>query len=266
MKVHSTKQNAVYTSQNMHPDEKVEKRLSGLIRSDPLTTANSASALRSLRLVTDPDSTSNVTTPVARPLSDSIHSNSRYSTFKHLDLDDEFDTIPELPPSVISSHSTAAAASQALRDDASRVADTPPSSPEARRSGDSPLKSHRRTHTTDSVPTSSSWLQPPKSAPQAIQGRSPGRRSDYISPKQQLKDEDRRAALRDYRVQTRPLLTLPGPPGEESISRPYNNYRHDSNESFAMFSASTDSSHKAKSFGTSFESEPARTAGWRNNS
>src|SRR5271155_1286440 len=116
MKLHSTKQNAVYTSQNTHPDEKVEKRLSGPTRSDPLTAANGASALRSLRLVNDPDSTSNVTTPLARPLSDSIHSNSRYSTFKHLDLDEEFDAIPELPPSVISSPSTAAAASQALRD------------------------------------------------------------------------------------------------------------------------------------------------------
>jgi WD repeat-containing protein 24 len=258
IKLQPTKQNGIYMNQKTHPDEKVEKRLSGLIRSDPLTATNSTSALRSLRLVGDPDSTSNVTTPLARPLSDSIHSNSQQSTLKHLDLDEEFDTIPELPPSVVSSHSTAAAASNALRDDASQVADTPPSSPEAHRSGDSPLRIHRRTHTTDSVPTSNSWLQPPKSAPQAIQGRSPSRRSDYISPKQQLKEDDRRAALRDYQVQTRPLLTLPDPLREESISRPFNNYRHDSNESFAMFSASTDSSHRAKSFGTSFESPESR--------
>jgi WD40 repeat protein len=258
MKLQATKQNGVHTNQKTQPDDKVENRLSGVIRPNPLTAANNASAFRSLRLVNDPDSTSNVTTPLARPLSDSIHATSRPSTFKHLDLDEEFDAVPELPPSVISSLSTAAAASNALRGDDSRVADTPPSSPEAHRSGDSPLKTHRRTHTTDSVPTSSSWLQPLKSAPQAIQGRSPNRRSDHISPKQPLAEEDRRAALRDYQVQTRPLLTLPDPLREESISRPFNNYRHDSNESFAMFSASTDSSHKAKSFGTSFESPQSR--------
>jgi WD40 repeat protein len=258
MKSPSAMQNAGASRQRMHLDENAEKPLTGLIRSDPLTAANGQSILRSLQLVSDQDSTSNVTTPLARPLSDSTHSNHAQSVSRYPDLDEEFDAIPELPPSVMTSHSTAAAASKALREDASRVSDTPPSSPEARRSGDSPLKAHRRTHTTDSVPISSSWLLPPKSAPQAIQGRSPSRRSDYISPKQQLKEEDQRAALRDYRAQTRPLLTLPDLSGEGSHSRPLNTYRHDSNESFAMFSASTDSSHKAKSFGTSLDSPKSR--------
>ena len=254
----SSKQIASSTSRKMHLDEKAEKPLSGLIKSDPLTAANGGSALRFVRLVSDQDSTSNVTTPMARPLSDSLHANRGLAAFENPDLDEDFDAIPELPPSVMSSHSTAAAASKALRDDANQVSDTPPSSPEARRSGDSPLKTHRRTHTTESVPTSSTWLLPPKSAPQTIQGRSPSRRSDHMSSEQQSKEEERRAALRDYRAQTRPLLTLPDLVGEESLSRPFNNYRHDSNESFPMFSASTDSSHKAKSFGTSFDSPESR--------
>jgi WD40 repeat protein len=258
MKSTIAKQNDGTSNQRTHLAEKAEKPLTGLIRSDPLTAANGISGLHSLRLVSDQDSTSNVATPLARPLSDSTQSDRGQSASKYPDLDEEFDTIPELPPSVMASHSTAAAASMALMYDATRASDTPPSSPEARRRGDNPLKSHRRTHTTDSVPTSSSWLLPPKSAPQAIHGRSPSRRSDYISPKQQSKEEDRRAALRDYQAQARPLLALPDTTGEESRSRPFHNYRHDSNESFAMFSASTDSSHKAKSFGTSLDSPESR--------
>ena len=244
--------------QSVHLEQKAERPFSALIKSDPLTAANGVGGLGSLRLVSELDTTSNVTTPLARPLSDSIQSSRGQSSQKHSDLDEEFDAIPELPLSVMTSLSTAAAASKALRDDTSRISETPPSSPEARRSGDNSLKSHRRNHTTDSVPTSSSWLLPPKSSPQTIQGRSPTRQSDYMSPKQQAKEEDRRAALRDYRAQARPLLTLPDPTGEESPARPFVNYRHDSNESFPMFSASTDSSQKAKSFGTSFESRGSR--------
>jgi WD40 repeat protein len=258
MKSTFRKENDGISNQRTHLSEKAEKPLTGLIRSDPLTAVNGISGLRSLRLVSDQDSTSNVTTPLARPLSDSLQSDRGQSASKYPDLDEEFDTMPELPPSVMASHSTAAAASKALRYDATRASDTPPSSPEARRRGDTPLKSHRRTHTTDSVPTSSSWLLPPKSAPQAIHGRSPSRLFDYISPKQQSKEEDRRAALREYQAQTRPLLTLPDTTSQESLSRPFHNYRHDSNESFAMFSASTDSSHKAKSFGTSLDSPKSR--------
>ena len=258
MKLAPAKQIASTTSQTVL-SEKAERPLSSLMKSDPLTAANGAGGLRSLRLISELDNTSNVTTPLARPLSDSIKSNREQYGQKYPDLDEEFAAIPELPPSMLNSLSTAAAASKALRDDASRISDTPPSSPEARRSGDTPLKGHRRTHTTDSVPTSDSWLLPPKSAPQAIQGRSPTRRSDHISPKQQSKEEeDRRAALRDYQGHVRPLLTLPDPTGGKSPSRPFNNYRHDSNESFTMFSASTESSHKAKSFGTSFESRGSK--------
>ena len=249
-----SKQTTSNASQKLHLGEQAEKPLGGLVRSDPPTTTNGASGLRSLRFFSEQKSTSNEATPLARPLSDSIHPNCGQSASKHPSLDKEFNAMPELPPSVMTAHSTAAAASKALREDASQVSDTPPSSPEVHRGDESPVRTHRRTHTTDSAPISNSWLLSPKSAPHAMQRRSLNHPSDLLFPKHQSKEEDRMAALRDYRAQTRPLLTLPDTVGQDSLSRPFNNYRHDSNESFPMFSVSTDSSHKAKSLGTSFES------------
>ena len=64
---------------------------------------------------------------------------------------------------------------------------------------------------------------------------------------------ERRVAMNNYRAKARPLLTL-----DEPIAIPANQTktprfdRHDSNESFQMFSASVDSSHKARSMGGSF--------------
>ncbi|MCJ1365708.1 SEA (Seh1-associated) complex subunit [Acarospora aff. strigata] len=68
--------------------------------------------------------------------------------------------------------------------------------------------------------------------------------------------EDCRAAADNYRPISRPLLRLdhPSQGGDEVVDGRLS--RHDSNESFPMFSASTDSSHRARSMLSSFaESE-----------
>ena len=69
---------------------------------------------------------------------------------------------------------------------------------------------------------------------------------------------ERRAAMENYRAMPRPLLRLDDPfqlnaPGSGVASID----RHDSNESFQLFSASTDSSNRAQSIMGSFESNPA---------
>lgn len=66
---------------------------------------------------------------------------------------------------------------------------------------------------------------------------------------------ERRAAMGNYRAQPRPVLRLDEPiqMSEPSLGVP-NLDRHDSNESFQLFSASTDSSHKARSTTGSYES------------
>ena len=66
---------------------------------------------------------------------------------------------------------------------------------------------------------------------------------------------ERRAAMGNYRAQPRPVLKLDDPfQGLGSAPKIPNLGRHDSNESFQMFSASTDSSHRARSTMGSFES------------
>lgn len=68
---------------------------------------------------------------------------------------------------------------------------------------------------------------------------------------------ERRAAMGNYRAIPRPLLRLDDP---IQMSGPVSNAptfdRHDSNESFQLFSASTDSSHREQSTMGSFESNP----------
>lgn len=65
---------------------------------------------------------------------------------------------------------------------------------------------------------------------------------------------ERRAAMENYRALPRPLLRLGEPVYVAgNLSMPLLD-RHDSNESFQLFSASTDSSHRTHSFGISFGS------------
>ncbi|KAK4690863.1 hypothetical protein P7C71_g6022, partial [Lecanoromycetidae sp. Uapishka_2] len=66
---------------------------------------------------------------------------------------------------------------------------------------------------------------------------------------------ERRAAMGNYRAMPRPLLRLDDPTQLTSLGLNVPTFdRHDSNESFQLFSASTDSSHRGQSIPGSFES------------
>ncbi|KIW19061.1 hypothetical protein PV08_03351 [Exophiala spinifera] len=183
------------------------------------------------------DSTSNMTTPLAKPLPDTPPSERR--RWSHSSSDDEsIDEIVPLPPSVLTSHSTAAAASRALLDSPGRVTKSTPSSPETLR------------------PKQSSRSQPSSETPAAEQYLVQGsvRASADVAtmqtpPQENQTQEQRRAALKNYRVQARPIFSF-----EDSAHTPASEVHPDSGDSFPMFSASTDSSHKARSMGRSADS------------
>ncbi|KAI1609428.1 double-strand break repair protein MRE11 [Exophiala viscosa] len=184
----------------------------------------------------DIDSTSNMTTPLAKPLPDSPASDRK--RWSQTSSEDSIDDIAPLPPSVLSSHSTAAVAARALLDNERQVTTSAPSSPELAR----PQQSPRNQPRSEPVVAVKSPEQPTKESPRNGMGVRGG-------GSQQQTQEERRAALKDYRVQARPIFTL-----DESANTPASMGRHDSGESFPMFSASTDSSHKARSLGRSLES------------
>ncbi|KAL8735326.1 MAG: hypothetical protein Q9166_000871 [cf. Caloplaca sp. 2 TL-2023] len=95
----------------------------------------------------------------------------------------------------------------------------------------------------------------PRSDPQAVAGQSPPE-GGFRGIDRHMRE--RRAAMENYRTVPRPVLRL-----EDPVQGTQNNPlvprydRHDSNESFQMFSASTDSSHLARSLIGSFESSQA---------
>lgn len=177
------------------------------------------------------DSTSNVTTPLAKPFRNSPYS-SRRGWSKLASEEDEIEDVLTLPPSVLSSHSTAAAAARALVDSPGRGRGSVPSSPDV----------NRRSATI----TSKDYNQPKPA--DGVRDTGPSSQAKGVSTQSTTQD-DRRAALRDYRVQARPIFTLDG-----SANPPALHPRHDSDESFQMFSASGDSSQQARSLGQSFES------------
>lgn len=201
----------------------------------------------------DLDSTSNMTTPMARPLPDSPISdiNSPGNRYQH--LDEALERLPQLPPSLLASHTTAAAASRALRDTAGSVLSTELSPSTTGDSDSSPTKlKHRRAESSQSLRSLQSLsssanrplLQPPAllSSPLAL------RPASKVPPTQ--RQEDRRAALRDYQKQARPLLTFDEPPSSPTPSggsRPqaFGDKSHQASSDqqlFPMFSTS-DSSH-----------------------
>ncbi|KPI37149.1 putative WD repeat-containing protein [Cyphellophora attinorum] len=189
---------------------------------------------------TEHDSSSNVTTPLARPVNDSPRHTPRQHRSKgsssSLNLVDD---LPVLPPSLLNSHATAAAASKALHN----------------------------SNRLDSVDDSFSPMSSPEQ-PRAKQVKSPDLNSGLLSPRQTLKpgeavpraspylqaqkQEQKRNALRDYRVQARPIFSLDTKAPDPDYSK---NSQHDSAESFPMFSASTGSSQKAHLMGQSTESK-----------
>ncbi|KAK4937586.1 SEA (Seh1-associated) complex subunit [Elasticomyces elasticus] len=182
------------------------------------------------------DSTSNMTTPLVKPLPDSPASGRK--RWSQTSSEDSIDDMAPLPPSIWTSHSTAAAAARALLDNEGQVTTSAPSSPEIVR----PRLSPRNQPRSEPVAAINSPVQPAKESPRNGSG------AKAVGNQQQT-HEERRAALKDYRAQVRPIFTL-----EESTNTPASDGRHDSGESFPMFSASTDSSHKARSLGRSLES------------
>ncbi|KAJ9645470.1 SEA (Seh1-associated) complex subunit [Knufia peltigerae] len=187
------------------------------------------------------DSTSNMTTPLAKPLPDTPPSERK--RWSHSSSDDSIDEIAPLPPSVLNSHSTAAAASRALLDSPGRVNKSTPSSPETLRS----KQPNTPQPNTKPAPASQSFVQGSARAPIDVAA------TRALAQENQTQ-EQRRAALKNYRVQARPIFSL-----EDRAHKPASEAHPDSGDSFAMFSASTDSSHKARSLGLSADSPRSGT-------
>ncbi|OQV00881.1 WD domain-containing protein [Cladophialophora immunda] len=209
---------------NPKPDSKGQKLMSSLFKG--------VAAGDRPQQVSEMDSTSNMTTPLAKPLP-----NSPPPSLKRRPLattEEGLDNIAPLPPSVLSSHSTAAAAARALIGSPSQATSSDTSSPELHK----PAEASKNLSTQTVSPVS------PVKWP----------RTELVSEQKQMQgqnrsQEDRRAALRDYRIQARPIFSL-----AESTKNVASQSRHDSDESFPMFSVSTDSSHRSRSIGQSFDS------------
>ncbi|KAJ5307674.1 hypothetical protein N7476_008330 [Penicillium atrosanguineum] len=200
------------------------------------------------------ESTSNMTTPLAQPLPDSPDDSWTSSDSQIPSLLENAVDLDPLPPSVLSSHNGWGMSGP----DASRVSSVPQeqfrSSHDIQPLGE-PVPGLLR-EPFESDPNSDQ-----RSAPRAIAGRADWRlrgRSDL--PREGSEDdydqklEDKRAAIRDFKQYPKKPLTLEStmdsnrPPTLERYGR------HDSSESFPMFSASTDSSHPSKSIGASYSS------------
>lgn len=188
----------------------------------------------------DHEISSSMTTPLARPLPDSPSGTPRHTrsqdSSSSLSL---IEDIPPLPESLMNSHATAAAASHALHDEESS----------------SPLTSPRHKKRENLQPPSRSRRSPSQSSTQALDPSEPlPRASPFL---QAQKTEERRAALRDYRAQARPIFSLETQAQSPVYER---NSQQDSAESFPMFPASTSSSHKARSMGQSIGTKGSLSA------
>lgn len=191
----------------------------------------------------DHSSSSNMTTPLARPVTDSLRLAATMHQSKVSDNSKrDMDSLQALPPSLLNSHLTASAAARALLDNASVTSVTPLSSPEQQR------RSHTKSRPQQTV--GSENVDPTSPDPQSKEGPL----SDPLAMRPRRAEaqrEEQRAALRDYRAQPRPIFSLEAPirspnPGPSEI--------RDSAESFPMFPASTSSSHKETALGESFAS------------
>ena len=202
------------------------------------------------------DSTSNMTTPIARPFPDSSPSGHvQLSSQPYRPLSETIDTIPQLPPSVMNAHSTAAAAAKALQDDAAHQLHSPRSPNASGLQADSSPSKHHRSNTEESSVSFDGQTSLQTTPPQPVRPLEKEWPSTQSSFTRSRPEEERRAALRDYKAQTRPLLTFnePSQAGPRT-SLAGRGHRHDSTDSFPMFSTSTGSSHKARSSGVSSDS------------
>ncbi|KAJ5212290.1 uncharacterized protein N7498_003936 [Penicillium cinerascens] len=200
------------------------------------------------------ESTSNMTTPLAQPLPDSPDDSWTSSDSQIPSLVENALDLDPLPPSVLSSHNGWGMSGP----DASRVSSLPQEQ----------LVSSHDTHAfAEAVP---GLLREPlqsdpdsdqRSAPRAIAGRADWRIRGHLDhPREGSEDdydqklEDKRAAIRDFKQYPKKPLTLDTPMESNRPPTLERYHRHDSSESFPMFSASTDSSHPSKSIGASYSS------------
>ena len=171
------------------------------------------------------DDASNMTTPLARPQPDALPGSNMYASIESLQLSDAVWSKQPLRP--------VAGVSQLAKMDSPKSHTVGKDTSQERSVGATALYEH------DSE-------RPPKTYPTPP-------RADFGEIDRQM--TERRAAMENYRAIPRPLLRLDDPfqlsgpsPGVAGIDR------HDSNESFQLFSASTDSSNRAQSIMGSFES------------
>lgn len=211
------------------------------------------------RRVLELDSTSNMTTPLAQPVPDTPFSDRTQMTLGHRSSEKPSEPFTALPPSLLNSHWTAAAASNALREDEPTSSSSANSSPlQSQSQLRSKMSSDDHKEFAESSPTVSRQEEKRSTDPDVhqVQNKSnPGPHpSNPTTDMGSAHDEERRVALHEYRVQNRPILSFEPTLNPSQPDLPNSSYRHDSNESFPMFSASTDSSHRVKSVGGSFES------------
>ncbi|PGH35871.1 hypothetical protein GX50_01329 [[Emmonsia] crescens] len=217
------------------------------------------------RAPTDHESTSNMTTPLAKPLPDSPRiEKSNGDSSQGSDSDREFDNIQPLPPSVLSSNGRGAL-KQNHSSDGSDIELERFSNNEQRRSTVVRVQGSPRSLSPDRMfrreLTLADLFTEGRSAPRAITGRANWRLHDlHAYENRDLEEEDydqkveeKRAALRDYKTFPKRVLSLDPPSHDHIKTRPPASYtRHDSAESFLMFSASTDSSQRTKSVSESY--------------
>ena len=193
---------------------------------------------------------SNMSTPLARPMPRSpLPSQQQRNSTDPVDSVSGMVQLQSLPPSLLNAHSTAAAAADALADCTSTGSRTPPASPEHERQLSSSVK--------DNISVADSTVAPPQS-PSSRSRVSKG----VTSPRSHPTQEERRAALRDYRAQPRPVFSLDAHMRSPKYQK---DSRHDSAESFPMFSTSSSSSYMAslaQSVKSREESLPSQARGW----
>ncbi|KAJ5774291.1 hypothetical protein N7457_009187 [Penicillium paradoxum] len=197
-----------------------------------------------MEAVPEADSTSNMPTPLARPLPDSPKDSWSSTDSQIPSLSDGMIDLDPLPPSVLSDHN-----GWGISDSGTRHIPLP-------RRHSSIDDTHSLGHLRD--PRQEDLDSEQRSAPRAIAGQADWRRRGHPDfPPENSEDdydqklEDKRAAIRDYKQYHKKPLNLESP--MESNRPPRSEHYQNSSESFPMFSTS-DSSHPSKSIGASYSS------------
>ncbi|RAL07519.1 WD repeat protein [Aspergillus homomorphus CBS 101889] len=252
MKKQPSKEGPVSEKQRTMEDDRQEKFKNKLIKSVIEGDA-------SKHPLTDTEGASNMTTPLAQPLPDSPLG-SLDSSISHMTSLNDITDIQQLPASVLSPNIGTMSSN-----DWSSVSDVDPRP--IRDFHENRTQSNQGAHIApESLPPD--FLRPAvahdvaddqRSAPRAITGRTdwhikkPAGVSKDASEVDEydLKMEDKRAAIRDYKLHPKKVLTLES---RTQTDKPPTYHRQESSESFPMFSASTESSHPSRYMGTSLSS------------